>query len=428
MLALATALPMCHSRSDVVSKAYSLDGRPLRVLFLGNDDNVNYQMAKWSREFGVDAEVWIIQPTDPHRGDIRLLEPDLDMLPTWVKNIPLGDGRRMAVFPGKIGKEIDRTYDFVGVTGAASLMSTLRLRTPRGLICTGAELGDLPFPFKPGYAISQGRRSLRYNISVAILVRAALRRLDFIDDDFDGHTAALRRLGLLGKRKFVGFPGDCAGARKRISADLRKNLMRQYGNAGRVFMWFSRLNFSDPKALIYKGVERFLKALESMLPELRRGEVRVVIGRHGNEMEAFLQLVNLSPVKEFIDWVPHLGAHELCTYLSLPNAVLFSEFGEHLGILTGIGRDASSIGTVMISSANPRMIERQYGRPAPILRAVTIDDIVRRMREVVDMDDQAFANLQRKMAEFGEQYVDYRAYIPKYYAFVQEAIKKARRQ
>lgn len=407
---------------------YSLDGRSLRVLFLGNDDNVNYQMAKWSREFGVDAEVWIIQAIDPLRGDWRLLDPHVETPPSWIKNVQLGDGRRMALFPGKIGKEIDRTYDFVGVTGAASLMSTLRLRAPRGLICTGAELGDLPFPFKPGYATSQGKRPLRYNVSVAFLVRAALRRVDFIVDSFDGHTPALQRLGLLGKRKFIGFPGDCASVRKRIRAGLRKELMQQYGNARRVFMWFSRLNFSDPKALIYKGVERFLKALESQLPELQRGDVRVVMGRHGNEMEAFLQFVNRSPVRDFIDWVPHLGAHELSTYLSLPNAVLFSEFGEHLGILTGIGRDASTVGTVIVSSADRDIIERQYGSPAPILRAVTTEDVAGRMREIVDMDEQTFANLQRKMAEFGEQAVDYHTYIPKYYEFVQEAIARARRQ
>jgi hypothetical protein len=407
---------------------YDLDGRPLRVLFLGNDDNLNYQAAKWSREFGVEADLWIIQPIDPYRGDIRLLEPDLDELPNWVKNVALGDGRRMALFPGEIGRTIDRTYDFVSVTGPASLMSSRGLRAPRGLQCTGGELGDLPFPFKPGYSLSQGHRPLRYNVSVALFVRAALRRLDFIIDSFEEHTSALRRLGLLDKRKFLGLPADCSGSRNRVRADLRKELMERYGKARRVFMWFSRLNFSDSQALIYKGAERYLKALENVMPELQRNEVRIVMGRHGNEVEGFLELVDRSPVKSFIEWVPHLGAHELSTYLSLPNAVLFAEFGEISRELSGIGRDAAALGTVTVSSARPDVIERQYGRPAPILRAVTTGDIAQRMRELVDMEERRFTELQQETSEFGALAVDYHSYIPKFYACVQEAIAKVRRR
>jgi hypothetical protein len=408
-----------------MTSIYTRNGRPLRVLFLGNDDNLNYRMTKWSREFGVDADLWIIQPPDPFRGDIRLLEPDLDsQYSTWVKEVPMGDGRRIAIWPGEIGREIERTYDFVSVTGPTSLMASLQFRCPRGLVATGAEIGDLPFPFKPGYATSMGQRPVSYNLSVAILVRAALRRVDFILDSYEAHTENFRRLGLLEKRVFRGVACDCRGERARVRMELRTELLARYGAARRVFMWFSRLNFTDPSSLIYKGVERYLQALESMLPELRAGTLRLVMGRHGNEVGEFMRLVEASPVKPYIDWVGHLGAPELVTYLSLPNGVMFAEFGENLRELSGIGRDAVSMGTVTVSSAEPSILRRQYGEPAPLMRAVTVDEIRARMRELIEMENDRFAGLQAQMREFGETAVDYHVLIPQFYGLVQRSVER----
>jgi glycosyltransferase involved in cell wall biosynthesis len=266
---------------------------------------------------------------------------------------------------------------------------------------------------------------MHYNLTLAALARAALKRLDFIVDSFEEHTSALRRLNLLHKREFVGFPGDSTSARRRIRPELRQELIERYGKAHRVFMWFSRLNFSDPNSLIYKGAERFLKALECVLPEIERGEVRVVMGRHGNELDKFLALVADSPLKDNIEWVPHLGAHELSTYLSLPNGVLFAECSEHLRELSGIGRDAAASGTVTVSSAIPEIVERQYGRKAPMLRAVLTHEVEARMREIAEMRDGDFTALQREMSDFGNQAIDYKAFIPRYYGFVQRAIARA---
>lgn len=402
-------------------------GRPLRVLFLGNDDNCNFRMAKWSRELGVEADLWIIQDPDPFRGDVRLLGANAENgIPRWVRNVPFDDIRRMALRPGAIGREIDDTYDYIGVAGPGSLMASLRLRRPRGLWTIGAEVGDLPFPFHPGYVVSQGKRPLRYNLTVALLVRAALRRLDFIVDSYGAHTDKYRRLGLLSKRSLLGFPSDSVGDRNLIRNALRNELLERYGGAQRTFLWFSRLNFQNPSSLIYKGPERYLKALESITHELRSGRVRLVIGKHGNETESFLRLVDASPVKPFIDWVGHLGTPDLVTYLSLPNAVLFAEFGETQRELSGIGRDAASIGTITVSSADPEEVRRQYGAPAPLLQATSADEIARRMRELIDMDENEFRAQQAAMRDFGQTSLDYRAVLPRYYALVQESLARRR--
>jgi hypothetical protein len=150
------------------------------------------------------------------------------------------------------------------------------------------------------------------------------------------------------------------------------------------------------------------------------------MGKHGNEVAEFMQLVDASPVKPYIDWVSHLGAPDLVTYLSLPNGVLFAEFGATQRELSGIGRDAASIGTVTVSSAEPQSIERQYGTPAPLLRALTTDEIALRMRELIDMGDDEFRGRQVAMRQFGEAAVDYHAHMPYYYGLVQRSIAERR--
>jgi hypothetical protein len=400
-------------------------GRPLKVLFLGNDDNLNFRLAKWSRELGVEADLWIIQDPDPLRGDIRLLlEDDETAAPPWVRNVPFGDGRRVALRPGALGRKIDAAYDFVGVAGPASLMASLRLRRPRGLWAIGAEIGDLPFPFHPGYALSQGRRPLRYNASVALLVRAALRRLEFVVDSYQAHDDRYRRLGLEAKRIFMGFPADALGERRLVRPGLRAELMARYGGARRLFLWFSRLNFRDQSSLIYKGPELYLEALESVLAELQSGAVRLVIGRHGNEVDVFVRRVEASPVAPYVDWVGHLGTADLLTYLSLPNAVLFAEFGATQRELSGIGRDAASMGTICVSSADTDSIRRQYGTPAPLLRATNSAEIARTMRELLEMSDGRFRAQQAAMRRFGEHALDFRSVLPRYYARVQDCVAR----
>jgi len=394
----------------------------MRVLFLGNDDNLNFRMAKWSREFGVEADLWVIQPPDPYRGDIKLLIPE-GPLPGWVRDVPIGDFFAKARSPGAFGKFIDDNYDFIHVCGPASLIASRSLQRPVGFLCDGGEVGDLPFPFKKGYALSQGNRRITTRVKYAVYTRAALKRVRFIIDSYDAHTHLYKNLGLTNKVVYRGVACDIQADRALVNKPLLAELTAKYRSADRTFMWFSRLNFSDPKSVIYKGADRFLEALKTILPELRDGRVRLVVGKHGNELSEFLKLVEASGVSPYIDWVGHLSASELLTYLSLPNAVLFAEFGDHLRELTGIGRDAAVAGTVTVSSARPEYLERQYGNKSPLIHAITATDLAQRMREVIDMPDDKFQALRADMRRYGETSVDYHALMPRYYELVQRSLR-----
>ena len=50
----------------------------------------------------------------------------------------------------------------------------------------------------------------------------------------------------------------------------------------RVFLWFSRLNFSDPKA-VYKGPELFISSLEHYIKQMKNDRLIVYMGKHGIE-------------------------------------------------------------------------------------------------------------------------------------------------
>ena len=198
----------------------------------------------------------------------------------------------------------------------------------------------------------------------------------------------------------------------------------KYSKYERVFLWLTRLNYTLPSDAAYKGSDRFLFALSSIINELRDNKIRIVIGSHGHDVEKFKNLTFREGYNDFIDWVPHLDYASLLSYLSLSNAVLFSKFGENLNIFSGIDRDALSIGTITVSSFDKKIIENMYGDVPPYYNAQSTDEIKIAMRDIVNLSDKEFNSLQIKIKKFGKNYLDYKYIIPRYEKLLYETIVK----
>lgn len=381
-----------------------------RLLFLGNASNIGYRYCGWTRELGIDADLY---PLDSNalRSDIATFVGEA---PTgdWILPIAdIGDPLSFALRRNHVHALIEARYDLVVATGRSGLIASRLIKLPKVLNVNGSEVGGLPYTH-----LRRDRRGLRKisrGLVQAQLARSALRRMSLIFDNYLPNLLVLRRLGLA----HLVIPGlgaeDCAHNRRLVNAPLLERLTDRYRDAKRVFLWLSRLNFSRPADRQYKGSERFVQALASMRAQLERGQIRVVVGRHGEEVDAFMQLPEVKRLSSQIDWVDHLDYSDLLTYLSIPNAVLFSVFGERQRDFGGIDRDAATVGTVTVSSATDEFMGRIYGASAPILHAVTASQIAGRMKQVLEMDDVTFNELQSEMAAFGLEYVDYSVIIPK---------------
>jgi hypothetical protein len=399
------------------------DGRPLRVLFLGNEDNVNARAAVWSRRAGVDADLYLLGNEGSGRGAIETFLPGADQeRPPWVRMLPVKDPLAFIRNPSADIDGLCRGYDLLVSTGLGALILAPLFPLPRIHLVVGSEIGAVPSyrwaltsrmtaPVLSFRWIDDRLTRFRYSRAV----RRSLPDIDLYLDSFVPNQNMFRSFDLEDRVVFSGLAEDVDANRARVDPQRLARLTQQYSGFSRVFIWLSRLNFTDPRSNIYKGAERYLAALDSVTDDIATGRIALVIGRHGNDVESFVKLAEKWPFSGHIDWVEHLAYDELLTYLSLPNAVLFSEFGELQKDLTGIGRDAASVGTVTVSSADPEFMTRQYGAPAPTFRAVTTEQIAARMREIIAMPDEMFRANQRMMADYGREWIHYPRFLDRLY-------------
>jgi hypothetical protein len=417
---------------------YSYKGRPLRALFLGNHDNINLRTAIWSRNVGIDAHLLFLGDENGPRSRVSdLADAAPGRLPDWIRAQPArtvtaqlreisGSKELQAYFAG---------FDVAVTSGTISLQIASAVPLPKIHVSVGIEIAGNPFHvprLPPPRGFPRTPRQLASRV-LDVLVPARVRDTnDVLDDErllaartraglesvqriFDGYVPnmeALERLGLSEKLVVSSIGEDVFANRARIDQVRRAALIAEYAKVERVFLWLSRLNFLDPEhGQAYKGVERYWAALERRADLVRSGRVALVFGRHGNDSDRFIEQIKDSPLYPHVRWVPHLGWAELLTWVSHPKAYVFSEFGERQKDMSGLGRDAISVGTPVVSSADHDHVRRQLGEKPPFLRAVTIDDITARIDEIVGYDAAQDNALREKVRLYGETVLHYPAYM-----------------
>ena len=390
----------------------------LRIVFFGSQDNLNYRFAKWSHGLGHYVELFSFD-LDLGRSQPELLDPDLrGNYPSWfhVHSSPV---RHFPRIPRDLKRYIETEFDLMVVSGTRGLLASRSVRLPKVLHAIGGEVAEAPFPFAGRW---QGIPAAIYRSLRWPYAREALRGMNAIIENYHFNIRCLERLDLIDRRVALPMAEDVHANRQMVNKTLRQEKTIQYAQYRRVFLWLTRLNFRDPCDAAYKGADRFLQALNVVRSEIEAGSVRMIIGTHGHDVEAFRAWAEREGYSDYIDWIPHLSYPEMLTYLALPNAVLFGKFGEDLSILSGIDRDALSIGTVTVTTCDPDYICQIYGARPPYLNAVSTADIEARMRETMDMVDEQFDGLQQAMRSFGDNYLDYSAVMPRYISLLRSVL------
>lgn len=417
---------------------YLYKGRPLRALFLGNHDNINLRVAVWSRAVGIDAHLLFLGDENGPRSRVAdLTGVESGALPDWIRSQSARtvtaqlreistsrelqayfSGFDVAVTSGTISLQIaaavplPKIHISVGIEIAGNPFHVPRLPPPRGFPRTPRQFASRVLDVIRPERVRAMRDLLDDERLLADRTRAGLDSVRLIFDGYIPNIEALERLGHTHKLVVSSIGEDVFANRARIDQAERAALAAEYAKAERVFLWLSRLNFLDPEhGQAYKGVERYWAALERRADLVRSGKIALVFGRHGNNADAFIDRIKDSPLFPYVRWLPHLSWSELLTWVSLPNAYVFSEFGERQKDMSGIGRDAISVGTPVVSSADPQHVKQQLGEKPPFLRAVTIDDIAARIDEVAGYDTAQDQALREKTRLYGETVLHYPAYM-----------------
>jgi hypothetical protein len=393
----------------------------LRILFFGNQDNLGYELCRWCWEHGVEGEVYSFDHDLP-RSQPELVEPAVaDAYPAWfhVHRSPVS---HVPLIGWTLRWQLQTEFDVLVISGTRGLLASRSMRMPKLMYAIGGDVAEAPFPFTARW---QGPIAGIFRIMRFPFARSALRRIDAIIENYEVNLSALRRLGLIERRICLGIPEDAANNLALVDRALSGALAERYGGYRRVFLWLTRINFLEPQDAAYKGADRFVDALDAVCEDIVAENIRLVVGAHGHDVEAFRRLLADKDLTKHVDWVPHLSYSHMLTYMAMPNAVIFGKFGEFLGMPAAIDRDCFTLGAALISTIDKDCATAIYGAPPPVLHAVTSSEIGLRMRQVVDMTDDELRALQKKIRDYGAAYIDHHAIIPKFLEILEMIVRRS---
>ena len=175
------------------------------------------------------------------------------------------------------------------------------------------------------------------------------KKVNMIFTGFKPTINTIYSLNLDKKLKMWGFPEDVTQNPNRMDTFLFEKLNTEYGSYHRVFLWLSRINYFDKRSSAYKAPEKFLEAFGTIAQEYN-SRIKLIIGEHGADINSFKKRVTEKGLNAFIDFIPHQPYQKLLSYLSLPNAVIFDELDKEKGELSGIAREALSVGAVVVKA------------------------------------------------------------------------------
>jgi len=387
----------------------------MKIAFVGNQDNNAYRLCRWIREKGVSADLYMMRkqharslPENIHR---ELKESGY---PPWIHTY---DNTRYFWFlkHDRVVTHIEENYDIVVTSGGNGLLVARKLRhIPIIHLSLGSEVTELPF------LLFSLRAKWRERLA-SILLREGLSKADRIITGFRPTIKSLMRTKYHHRVRMWGYPEDVVSNDSLVDRTLQKELNAKYSKYDKVFMWLSRINYLDTSSSAYKGPERFIAALKKIV-FMNQYNVRVVIGTHGSDVQEFKTLIADEGLEGYVDYVPHLPYWKLLTYLSTANAVIFDEIDKEKGELSGIAREALSVGAVTVKAIDRDLIQNGFGRGCPVIDAHDVQTCYDAMAKMLNCDTEEFQRLRKVNVKWAHEYLHYKNNIPKFLEILQESI------
>ena len=378
----------------------------------GNADNIGYRIGVSFYKLG--HEVKLIRTDEFGRGNPELyVKSSLPMDKLDLSGFNL---RKVFFYGHDVFTDLNKNYDIAIISGWNALIVSRHLKIPKFFIPVGYEIHTharlnrfFPNPAKLLLNFSEIKRNYFYSY----LTRYSLKKIDYICDWFTFTLKVYKSLGLTSRVVPIPIPENCELTRSLINAELKNAIEEESMKYKRVFLWFSRLHFLNPDNASYKGIELFMEALEKLNMEIPNNNFLVYMGKHGFEVKEFEERFSKYGIYKKIKWLDHLEYPDLVTYLSLDNAVLFTDFGKVNSGIGGICRDGYCVGVPMINSTLEETMVSQYGSPGPRIYADSEDSIYDAMKKMLVISDKEFATIKNNTLEFGETYIGFLSFYSK---------------
>ena len=390
----------------------------MNICIFGNQDNSGYRLCKWLREHGHNAHLNIMKKWESIRSLPEKIDTNLEMknYPEWIHEY---DNTILRTIFGskKFFSYIEKSYDIVIVMGSIGMMNAFHIKhVPMINISTG--------PSNQGVIKMWDHISLKHKLfwmTVRFFVRKTVRKCTKIFVHYDPEIYSLGKLNQLGKIVFYGSPEDVKNNAKRVDLELLDELNRKYEKYDFVFIWLSRIAFLDQKNPMYKGTDKFIDAAEKIIKE--GGNVRLIIGKHGEDYEALVKIINKKGLMDYVDWVEHLPYWQLLTYLSIGNAVIFDELTSLNCVSSGMFRETLSVGGILVRSYSAILTKSGHGADdCPVLHAESMQSVYKRMKELMVWDSDEIQQWKSKVHCWANKHLNYHIQIQRLVDHLEEVV------
>lgn len=410
----------------------------MKVFTNGNVLNNSYNMTRFLRAKGVDAEMFLDDSSPggqnyPWWEHTRLSATDL---PPWIHYRRVSE--RDFLLRNHQFMEMAREFskcDVALVTAWGPILSEAA-QIPHVFYSYGGDLmaAHTSREMKEGLrrVLARKRPGIRPML-LGLRQRAALKRSTDLVAIMMGWQVEsyVRPLGLIDKMVRTRLPWKVEDYESKPVADL----VRKYEACDLVFFMLTRHSWRSLWSDL-KGNDKFIRAFAAFVRE-RPGKFRLVCIEKGPDVGASKSLIEQLGISKYVEWVPEMNKDGVRSYYSLPNAVVVDQFWHdqwYLRYPADVGYPRIGFGSGSIEALCARrplitvFFDREFydGAEPPILSAFKIPQIRARLHEVVDMGEEGRRTLGDQGYAFVRRYHDWSGVTDRYISLLEATVRRRR--
>ena len=410
----------------------------MRVFTTGNVLNNSYNMTRFLRAKGVNAEMFLDDTTPGGQNypwwEDSSLAPD--RLPDWIhyRGVSATDflrqGRQFRAMAAEFAK-----CDVALVSSWGPILSRAA-HVPHIFFSYGGDLmaAHTTRQLREGLRrVLQGARPGVRETLLGLRQRQALKSSDLVAIMMGWQIENyVRPLGLIDKMVLMRMPWRIEDYEVRPVADL----VRKYAAYEVVFFMLTRHSWRSVW-IDLKGNDKFIRAFAEFIRE-RQERFRLICIEKGPDVRASKDLIEKLGIAEYVEWIPEMNKDGMRAYYSIPNAVVVDQFWHdewYVRYPADKGHPRIGFGTGSIEAMCARrplitvFFDHEFydGAEPPILKAFTVDQIHARLHEVVDMGKDRRCTLGNEAYSFVSRYHGWSGVTDRYISLLEATIRKRRR-
>lgn len=386
----------------------------MRINFVGNTCNYGYWMAKWCREMGLQAYLYISASANYERDMPWWDDTDLKrgQSPEWVKFIKLPFGKeflpknkRYNIYREILDCDVIHSFSPDVLGGILDFDIPTIYHSP-GDLDRFYHFYGRDKPFKNLFDLREVFRVYRFRQTLKRVNRLILSQ--FYEIPF-GETWVKERLRILPIPYCVEDNNKFNYERTVITTKRFFSPARHYWN--------------------FKGNDIIIEAYAESVKKYQDKTPRLILLDWGEDIGKTKQLCFSLGINHMIDWKPCLSKEELYAQMSMPGTIVVDQFVRQFDSAAGvggIGRDAMMMKAPLIthfSAGNPHMYELHKSKP-PILgvERPTKELLFQQMEKSINMSWSDLQEAGQQGKEWLECEHDWRNVMPRYIELYNEVI------